>query len=217
MRDYVFYPFALTKPMQSLSKSLKKKAGADFARALPAALGNVLVFLLVGIWHGATGNYVLWGLYNGLILAFSALMEPRYKRFGENHAALVKTPGFHVLRVLRTFLIVNIGWYFDRALRAGDAFAMMAKSVTQFDVSEITLKAFAAMEIEARDLRILAVGTLILFVVSFVQERGYRVRDTLLDRFGLPARWAVLLAFIMFVLATFVTVGTSSGFLYALF
>ena len=129
----------------------------------------------------------------------------------------MKTPGFHVLRVLRTFLIVNIGWYFDRALRAGDAFAMMAKSVTQFDVSEITLKVFAAMEIEARDLRILAVGTLILFVVSFVQERGYRVRDTLLDRFGLPARWAVLLAFIMFVLATFVTVGTSSGFLYALF
>ena len=26
-----------------------------------------LVFLLVGVWHGLTGNYILWGLYNGLI------------------------------------------------------------------------------------------------------------------------------------------------------
>lgn len=28
------------------------------ARALPAALGNILVFLLVGVWRGATGNYI---------------------------------------------------------------------------------------------------------------------------------------------------------------
>ena len=89
MRDYVFYPFALLKPVRKLSDKAKGRFGTDFARALPAALGNILVFLLVGVWHGATANYVLWGLYNGLILAFSALAEPAYKRFGEKHEALV--------------------------------------------------------------------------------------------------------------------------------
>lgn len=53
MRDYVFYPFALTRPVSRMSKALKKKVGTHIARALPAALGNILVFFLVGIWHGA--------------------------------------------------------------------------------------------------------------------------------------------------------------------
>ena len=65
MRDYVFYPFALTRPVARLSKAAKTHLGTEFARALPAALGNILVFLLVGVWHGATSNYILWGLYNG--------------------------------------------------------------------------------------------------------------------------------------------------------
>ena len=64
MRDYVFYPFALCKPVARLSKAAKGRFGAAFARALPAALGNILVFTLVGVWHGATSNYILWGLYN---------------------------------------------------------------------------------------------------------------------------------------------------------
>ena len=59
MRDYVFYPFALTRPVTKLSKAAKGRFGAHFSRALPAVLGNILVFLLVGVWHGATSNYIL--------------------------------------------------------------------------------------------------------------------------------------------------------------
>ena len=121
MRDYVFYPFALSKPVSRLSKAAKGRFGAAFARALPAALGNILVFALVGVWHGATSNYILWGLYNGVILAVTALLEPRYKRLNERCARLTATRGFHAFRVLRTFVIVNIGWFFDRCATAGDA------------------------------------------------------------------------------------------------
>ena len=86
MRDYVFYPFALSRPVSRLSKAAKGRFGASFARALPAALGNILVFTLVGVWHGATSNYILWGLYNGVILAVTALLEMRYKRLNERCA-----------------------------------------------------------------------------------------------------------------------------------
>lgn len=117
MRDYVFYPFALTRPVSRLSKLAKRRLGVNAARALPAALGNILVFLLVGIWHGASSNYILWGLYNGLILAFTALMEPVYKRLNARLPRLTASKGFHVFRVLRTFAVVNVGWFFDRCAR----------------------------------------------------------------------------------------------------
>ena len=217
MRDYVFYPFALTRPVSRLSKAVKGVFGAGFARALPAALGNILVFLLVGLWHGATANYVLWGLYNGVILAASALLEPAFHRFGERHAALVKSSGFHVLRVLRTFLIVNIGWYFDRCTRAADAFSMLARTVLGWNGAQLDAALLTSLGVSPRDMGILLLGTALIFAVSLAQERGVQVRSWLLER-PLPVRWALLLTFILFILGTLVTGATGAdGFMYAVF
>ena len=215
MRDYVFYPFALTKPMTRLSRAAKGVLGADVARALPAALGNILVFLLVGVWHGASMNYVLWGLYNGVILAASALLEPAYKHANERLGRLTRTRGFHVLRVLRTFLIVNIGWYFDRCARAADAFAMLGRTVFAPRLSQLTDGTLLSLGLKAGDYRILAVSTTMLFAVSLLQERGVSIRTSVL-RLPAPVRVLLLYGFMYFVLATFVG-AESAGFMYAIF
>ena len=199
MRDYVFYPFALTKPMNRLSKAAKKCFGPEAARALPAALGNILVFLLVGVWHGATSNYILWGLYNGLILAGSALAEPAYKRFNAAHAALCGTKAFHVFRVLRTFVIVNIGWYFDRCQRGMDAFRMLAATATDWRGAQLTMETISALGLSVLDLRLLAMCTALLLTVSLAQERGACVTVWIQKRM-LAVRWLVLVGGIMAVL-----------------
>jgi len=215
MRDYVFYPFALLKPMNRLSKAAKARFGADFGRALPAALGNILVFLLVGIWHGAQMNYVLWGLYNGVILAASALLEPLVKRFHARFPRLKGSRAFYLFCMLRTFVIVNIGWYFDRSMRAGDAFAMLGKTFSAPRLAQLTDGTLLNLGLAAKDYRILLLATAILFAVSLAQERGARVREWILSR-PLPVRWAILLAFSFFVLAAFDN-GGSAGFMYAVF
>ena len=218
MRDYVFYPFALTKPVSQLSKAAKKRFGADFGRALPAALGNVLVFLLVGVWHGAQMNYVLWGLYNGLILAMSALLEPLYKRANERLGErVVSSRAFYAWRVLRTFIIVNIGWYFDRTLRAGDAFAMLFKTVFAPAFAQLSDGTLLSLGLAANDYTILAVSTALLIAVSVLQERGMRIRERVLALPVVP-RVILLYAFMYFVLANFVGVNAgNAGFMYAIF
>ena len=215
MRDYVFYPFALTKPMTRLSRAAKGVLGADVARALPAALGNILVFLLVGVWHGASMNYVLWGLYNGVILAASALLEPAYKHANERLGRLTRTRGFHVLRVLRTFLIVNIGWYFDRCAHLSDAFPMLLRTFTQPMFSQLTDGTLLTLGITGAGFAILAASTVILFAVSAMQERGIGVRSYVLSR-KLPVRWALLYAMILFVMLFYVP-NALTGFIYAAF
>ena len=218
MRDYVFYPFALTKPVSNLSKAAKKRFGADFARALPAALGNIVVFLLVGVWHGLAMNYVLWGLYNGLILAMSALLEPLYKRtnerLGEN---IVSSRAFYGWRVLRTFIIVNIGWYFDRALRAADAFAMLGKTFFAPAFAQLSDGTLLTLGLTANDFTILAVATVLLIAVSVLQERGMRIRDHVLSLPVVP-RVILLYAFMYFVAANFMGANAgNAGFMYAIF
>ncbi len=114
MRDYVFYPFALCKPVARLSKRRQEGFRRVVCACASCGTGQSARVPLVGVWHGATSNYILWGLYNGVILAFTALMEPTYKRMNESLPRLTASKGFHVFRVLRTFVIVNIGWFFDR-------------------------------------------------------------------------------------------------------
>ena len=215
MRDYVFYPFALTRPMTKLSKTLKTRVNADFARAFPAAMGNVLVFLLVGVWHGAQMNYVLWGLYNGLLLAASALLEPAYKRAHARLPQLKSSRAFYLFCVLRTFVIVNIGWYFDRSMRAADAFTMLGKTFFAPRFAQLTDGTLFTLGLAQKDYRILLAATAVLFAVSLAQEKGVRAREWILNR-PLALRWAILLAFIFFVLAAFDN-GGSAGFMYAVF
>ncbi|MBQ9009512.1 MAG: MBOAT family protein [Clostridia bacterium] len=198
MRDYVFYPFALTAPVTRLSKAAKKRFGQDFSRALPAALGNILVFLLVGLWHGASSNYILWGLYNGVILAISSLLDSTYRRFGETHATLISGRFFHIFRVLRTFAIVNIGWFFDRCAHAGDALRMMVRVVTDLRPAQITPEWLEQCGLPIPDAVVLGLFTLLLFGISLAQERGVQIRTGLL-RLPLPIRWLLIYALIFSV------------------
>ncbi len=61
----------------------------------------LIVWLLTGLWHGASFNFVAWGLYYGIIL----ILE---KRIWKKH--IEKFPGF--VQVMYTMFIVIIGWVF---------------------------------------------------------------------------------------------------------
>ncbi len=63
----------------------------------------LIVWFLTGFWHGANWNYIIWGLYFGLLLLLEKYV---YGRF------LAKTPSF-VQHLYAMFLVV-IGWVFFR-------------------------------------------------------------------------------------------------------
>ncbi len=58
-----------------------------------------LVWLLTGLWHGAYGNFVLWGVYDGVLLVIEKLLWKR---------VLEKLPAF--IKHLYTIVLAMIGW-----------------------------------------------------------------------------------------------------------
>jgi len=72
--------------------------------------GNVyvnllIVFILTGIWHGASYNFLVWGLWHSLFLIIERLFTARE----------VKNKKIAPLRYVLTMLIVLVGWVFFRS------------------------------------------------------------------------------------------------------
>ena len=215
MRDYVFYPFALTKPLKNLGKWANKHLGKHLGRTLPAALGNLLVFFIVGIWHGAEWHYVVWGLYNGAVIALSDLLEPAYAKVKATLRINEEAKWFHVFRIVRTFIVVNIGWYFDRIVDIEFAFYNLKKSFVAFHPELFAAEKVLAFEgVKSMGEIIAILGCVIVFVISVLEEKKISVRD-LLYKCPLLIRWAIYSVVIVLVLFACTRVGETGGFMYA--
>lgn len=81
-RDYVYIPL-----------------GGNRRGTARTVLNLLIVWGLTGLWHGAAWNFVLWGLYFGVLLILERFV---FKPI------LEKTPG--AVRWLLTFVIAVIGW-----------------------------------------------------------------------------------------------------------
>ena len=85
-RDYVYFPL-----------------GGSRRGTARNILNLLVVWMLTGLWHGASWNFVLWGVYYGILL-----MLEKYVLDG----VLKKVPG--ILRRMITLLLVLLGWVIFR-------------------------------------------------------------------------------------------------------
>lgn len=219
MRDYIFYPFALTKWMQKLGKWCSRHLGRHFGRVLPASIANILVFLVVGAWHGSQLHFIMWGLYNGVVIAVSDILKPVFDSWTAALHINPKSRGFHVFRIIRTFIIVNIGWYFDRIVRFSDTMACFRNTFLHPDWDLNTLGDVIRSQFFIRTgctIPIIVAALVIVFVHSVMKERDIDVYARIHTR-KTGVRYLMYFVLILLILASFGLSNTGGGFLYANF
>ncbi|MCR4672335.1 MAG: MBOAT family protein [Lachnospiraceae bacterium] len=205
MKNYIFYPVAMSKLFLGWSKKMKASsfgktaAGAYVAKVLPTAFSSMIVFLVVGLWHGANAKYVAFGIWNGGIIMLSILLKPVFDRLCE--ALRIRTESFawRVFRILRTFVIVLIGYYFDIAPGFRGALDMMRRSITDLHLRG-GISLMRGLGLGKSDWAILAFGALTIFVTSVIGEKhGYEFPGEMLEKRSFALRWMVLFASMVLV------------------
>ena len=206
MKEYVFYPIALSKRFTGVTKKIRGTTfgttpfGAHVAKVLPTSFASLIVFLLVGVWHGASWKYVAFGLWNGGVIMLSTLLEPAF--LGVNRKLKIRTESFffRLFQMGRTFVIVLIGYVFDIAPSFKAAMEMFGQMITRQNIRG-AMADIAVFELTKKDYLVLILGTMVMFAVSLIQERN---PDTslrvLLDRKPFILRYLLILVGIIALL-----------------
>lgn len=85
-----------------------------------------ITMALGGLWHGAANHFLIWGVYQGLLLIAHREYVVLMKAMGI-HDSLVKSKLYHVFSVITTFHFVCIGWVFFRAETEASAVQIIMK------------------------------------------------------------------------------------------
>jgi D-alanyl-lipoteichoic acid acyltransferase DltB (MBOAT superfamily) len=87
----------------------------------------MLTMILGGLWHGAAWTFILWGVYQGVLLVAHRIAEPLLRRFDPIDP--VERACWTGLRIVATFHMVCLGWLIFRARSLEQALGMLSAIV----------------------------------------------------------------------------------------
>ncbi|MDO4544570.1 MAG: MBOAT family O-acyltransferase [Bacillota bacterium] len=190
-RDYIFFPISLSKTFGKAGKSLRKVLGDRVGKLFPVLVAQMATFLTIGLWHGAEFKYIAYGLYNGGIIILGLLLEPYLKKMIQILHINIKSKGWKLFQILRTFFLIVMGRIFPKAASFPVAITMFCSMFKGNGGTSFSEEIFL-LGLDGVDFLILLVCCVIWFIISYKQEKGVEIRAALESR-TIGYRWTILL------------------------
>ena len=164
---------------------------------LPVYLSSFVVWFATGFWHGASWNFVVWGLANYVVLMVSEELEPLYGHF-HRRFRFSNTRLYSVFQVMRTFLLISVLKMFDCYSNVGTTFRMFGSMFTAKNWNVLWNGDLLKLGLTAADYGVLAAGIAVLLGVGLLQRSG-SVREKIAAR-AYPVRVALWFALFLSIL-----------------
>lgn len=163
-----------------------------------------VVFLLCGLWHGASWNFVLWGLFHGTFLAFER----------GNFGTLLRQRPI-IIRHAYTLFVVMIGWVLFRTETLPQAKQFLAAIFGNSDASTISYEVvlhFDALFITTILCALFFMCPIFPYIKNWMKKKentSFLTSDTLMQTVKIPA-----LSFIFLLAASALATGVYNPFIY---
>jgi len=154
LRDYIYIPL-----------------GGNRRGTLAKYVNLMITFLVSGVWHGASLNFIAWGLLHGAYQIAGDLTygvrERIYKAAGIAKNSLV----YMTVKRMGTFILVCAGWVVFRASSLSAGLQMLRRIVTDFSVTTLFTDSFFMTGLDSKDWMVLMLSLATLCFVSWQQEK----------------------------------------------
>lgn len=181
-RDYLYIPL-----------------GGNRKGKLRKYLNLMVVFLVSGLWHGASWHFVVWGGLNGLFQVIESWTKPLRDRVSRRLDVDRECFSHKLLSGVFTFLLVDFAWLFFRADGLITALRMLRRMFLCFNpwiFFDGTLYTFGLSQ---KDFTVLAFSFMAIVFFSVCRYRGFNIGQALACQ-GLWFRWSVYILAVFFVL-----------------
>lgn len=132
-------------------------------------ISTMIVFGVSGLWHGASVNFVVWGLLNGSYLVLYDLYCSYVKKEDQDQAA-----GSRIVKSLATFVAIDFAWFFFMMPSMREAMTVLMRSVANFQLPWVFSGYLLNMIPGRMELFILMCSMAGIFAVDYA---GYLGRD----------------------------------------
>ena len=147
----------------------------------------LLVFGISGLWHGASWNFVAWGLLHAIYLIGAEGKDALLQKVG---ISMPESFSKRVRETVLTFVLVDFAWIFFMS----NSFMQACRIIRQM-TSAFKLSKGMNFGLDTKDWIVLMLGILVLFIVDYLHEKGYSL-FVLVRHQELWYRWVLYLGVI---------------------
>lgn len=150
----------------------------------------MIVFLVSGLWHGASWHFVVWGFLNGVYQVIGEWLKPWKQRLVRFFHIEINAFSHRLLRMLTTFVLVDFSWIFFRASLA-QGMEILKRIAGWGEQAWFTWGSnLESMGLTAQTRNVLVISLLILLFADICKYKGIKLIDWLC-RQGIWFRWLV--------------------------
>lgn len=173
-------------------------------------LNLAIVFLLTGIWHGASWHYILWGIWNGFfILIERAIKMRKMKNNKELQQHTKQSVGKSIISSIYTLFVINMGWVLFRADTLGDALKYAAIMLGRITPEHVGFSVFWYLDRWTMTI----MGIAFLFSSSIPTKIATAFRNAVAEKVYVVCKYVLLIGLLYLCMLRIVS-GTYNPFIY---
>lgn len=199
-RDYVYLPLVWN---------------TDRGQRLGIIVATMSTFTLMGVWHGASWNYIIMGVIFGFYICFSMVSKPWRDKISHFIGLNAMPRVMGAVQIATTFCLTVVAWVFFRTADLHQAFLVLSGLFTKWGsdaFSYITCSSYCSFYIfgiSKKELAIIAVSIAGMIAYEYLQDAKIPLPAWLNRR---SLRWSFYYIFILWIL--FSGYFTSKTFIY---
>lgn len=156
----------------------------------------MITFLVSGLWHGASWNYVIWGGLNGLYQVISGITKPVRKKVNELLKVKEDVFSYKFGQIAFTFALTTLTWVFFRAETIEEAFYFFDR-MTRWNPWVIFNEGIFLFGLDRVEMNVLLVGIVVLLLIDILRYvKKKQFSDFMMEQ-NIWFRWIVVIAMIL--------------------
>lgn len=159
---------------------------------------NIMItFLVSGLWHGASWNYVIWGGLHGMYQVVGEVIAPVRKKIINVLHINERVFSYKFGQILFTFSLTSLTWVFFRAETIKEALYFFKRMFTAWNPWVFFNEGLYNFGLDRVEVNILFTSLIVMFLVELLKYfKKQKISEFLMEQ-NLWFRWIVIMCLII--------------------